>query len=265
MTPGLIITVGELAVTPVKGTRLQHPESVEITEHGARDDRRFLVVARTGRLYDAGLGPLTAVQSDWTPDSGLLTLKFPDGRVESDYVTRGPSVTARVTWDAGRLLGGHEASDRLSEALCEYLGKEVVLVETAEPGSGIDDAAVTIVSDASVRSLAQSMGVEFDGRRFRMTLTITGAAPFEEEEWKGRLIEVGGCRLRVGRSVPRCVAVTHDPITGERDHPVLRQIAARPHSVGPDVVPVKAPFGVYASVERAGMVAIGQRVQVKSG
>lgn len=260
----MTITVSELALTPVKGTRLQHPQSVEITKRGALDDRRFLVVARTGRIYDAGLGPLNAVQSAWTPDTGLLTLQFPDGRVESDHVTRGPAVAAKVTWDAGRLVDGHQASDRLSAALCEYLGKHVVLIETAEPGTGIDDAAVTIVSDASVRTLAQTMGLAFDGRRFRMTLTITGAAPFEEEEWSGRLIDVGSCRLRVEGSVPRCAVVTHDPATGKHDHPVLRQIAARPQSVGPDGVHVKAPFGVYASVERPGVVAIGHRVQVKS-
>ena len=87
-TSSLTITVRELALTPVKGTGLQHPQRVEITKRGALDDRRFLVVGIRGRIYDAGLGPLNAVQSAWTPNSGLLTLTFPDGRVESDHVTR---------------------------------------------------------------------------------------------------------------------------------------------------------------------------------
>ena len=58
--------------------------------------------------------------------------------------------------------------------------------------------------------------------------------------------------------VPRCVATTRDPATGDKDFDTLKAIAAyRPLMTEPRGV----PFGLYAEVERPGRVALGDAVE----
>ncbi len=96
-------------------------------------------------------------------------------------------------------------------------------------------------------------------RRFRMTLTLAGADPHEEDSWGGRRIRAGSCVLRIEGAVPRCVAVTHHPETGKRDRATLRGILAYRRPANRDD-PVQVPFGVYAYVEEPGRIAVGDAV-----
>ena len=60
--------VARINVTPVKSLRLHHPDSVELTPSGAREDRRFLFVDEGRRLYN-GKRDTTLVRSSatWEP------------------------------------------------------------------------------------------------------------------------------------------------------------------------------------------------------
>lgn len=92
-----------------------------------------------------------------------------------------------------------------------------------------------------------------------MNLELDGLAPFEEEGWTGCLLRVGEAVIRVLGQVPRCVATTRDPATGDKDFDTLRHIAAyRPLMREPRGV----PFGMYAEVEVPGRVAVADLVEL---
>jgi uncharacterized protein YcbX len=118
---------------------------------------------------------------------------------------------------------------------------------------------LTLVSAASVEELARrgSYARTLDARRFRLDIELAGCEPFEEDTWQGRLVEVGGARIRVHGQIPRCRVTTQSPETGAKDWNTLTQIAKfRPRIPGDGGL----PFGMYAEVEVPGSVALGDRV-----
>ena len=67
---------------------------------------------------------------------------------------------------------------------------------------------------------------------------------FAEDAWVGRVLRIGGLRMRVDLRDQRCVMVTIDPVTLHRDPAILRAIARERDN----------RLGVYGSaVERAGI------------
>jgi hypothetical protein len=117
---------------------------------------------------------------------------------------------------------------------------------------------LTIVSLASVEELGGRGGYEgeLDPMRFRCNLELEGATPFEEETWDGQRVRIGGAVVRIAGQIPRCAVTTHDPTTGLRDWNTLKQIA----SFRPLMATRQVPFGVYATVDEPGRVAVGDQV-----
>jgi hypothetical protein len=256
--------VAELSHTPVKGTRLAHPAGVDVDEHGVCDDRLFHVVAAaSGKQLDVKRNALARVESAWDRESGRLVLRLPGRPPVEAPVDLGEPVTGHVPWDGMRPVRGHAVLGPFSAALSEHLGEPVALVQVSDPGRGIDVAPLTLVSAASIERLERELGHDGLGSaRFRMNLVIDGVGEHEEDEWYGRRVRVGDCVLRVTGPVPRCVAVTRDPATAERDADTLRAIVAyRPPITVPGAAEaVSAPFGVYAEVERAGRIGVSDAV-----
>jgi uncharacterized protein YcbX len=119
------------------------------------------------------------------------------------------------------------------------------------PGRGMTDTdypSVSIKSLASLRALSGHMGVALDPRRFRGNIWLDGLAPWEEFDWAGQEISVGGARLRVVERVARCNATKNNPETGIRDADTLG--ALETHFGHKD-------FGVYCEVIEGGPVADG--------
>jgi uncharacterized protein YcbX len=262
------VRVAELSYTPVKGTRLVHPEAVEVDETGVRDDRLFhVVLADRERQVGATRAALAPIASAWDPDSRRLALRMPDGRVVEDRVELGGELAGRVSWRDWAPVAGREVRGPWAEALTEHLGEPVSLALTTVPRRAVDVGPVTLVSTASVARLERALGQDGIGvRRFRMNLVVDGAEEHEEDGWYGGHVSVGECVLRVTGPVPRCVVTTRDPITGVRDADVLRAIvgyrAPIPIPARPPGDTVDAPFGVYAEVARPGRIAAGDAVEL---
>jgi uncharacterized protein YcbX len=117
------------------------------------------------------------------------------------------------------------------------------------------NAPVTLVSDGSLARLAREAGREaIDARRFRMLFQLEGCDAHEEDTWGGRTFAAGSAVLRVGGPVDRCAVTTRDPDTGERDLETLRLLKDYRGQRESDGAVL---FGVYAYVERPGVVRIG--------
>jgi uncharacterized protein YcbX len=176
------------------------------------------------------------------------------------------AVTARADEDAGTLTLSHpqlsdltidpdDAADRgrfldwVSPICPQGVPGPVGLARA--PGRGMTDTdfpSVSVKSLASLRVLSEHMGVTLDPRRFRGNIWLDGLVPWQEFNWVGREITIGGARLKVVERVVRCNATKNNPVTGIRDAETLGALEA--HYGHKD-------FGVYCQVIAGGPVADG--------
>lgn len=252
-------TVARLNVTPVKGTRLAHPGWVDLTPVGIIGNRRFHFVDAHGELASCtDVGALMRLASDWDPGNSEIAIVFPDGvRVAGSAARPG---AAHVSDFDGKPVPGRFVEGPVNEAVSTFAGRALRLVMADEEGDGPDVHRLSLVGLGSVADLGARHGrPDLDPRRFRMNLELDGLAPFEEEGWTGCLLRVGEAVIRVLGQVPRCVATTRDPATGDKDFDTLKHIAAyRPLMREPRGV----PFGMYAEVEVPGRVAVADLVEL---
>jgi uncharacterized protein YcbX len=251
-------TISRLNVTPVKGTRLNHPDELRIERHGAAFDRDFFLVDPAGERLPSKVAPrMFRVTSSYHDEADELTFGFPDGTART-----GPAAgdgDALVVDFYGRSVPAHVVGGPWEATFTAYLERPARLARADEPGAGTDVEPVTIVSLASVEELARrGERSTLDARRFRMTMELDGCEPHEEDTWSDRIVRIGDVELVVGERVPRCVITTLDPDTGERDFSTLKVIS-RYRGVPPRTSP---PFGVYARVAVPGVVHVGDDVTV---
>ena len=246
--------VTALAIAPVKGMRLVAADTLDLRAAGPAGDRAFLLRGADGKIAMTTRHPrLLQVVPAWDAARGELALAFPDGARVAGPIVRGEAVTTRF-YD-GRPVAGHVVEGPFAAALSDHLGTPVQLVAREDGETGGDDAAVTLMSRASLASLGEALDRDVDGRRFRMTITIDGVGAWEEHGWGGREVRAGGAVLRVAAPVARCVVTTRDPDDGRTDAPVLKALAGLR---GKDDV----TFGVWCDVVTPGAVAVGDAVDV---
>jgi uncharacterized protein YcbX len=246
------VKVTRLAIAPVKGMRLVDADELRIDATGARGDRAFCVVDAESRLQLTTRTPrLLQIAPRW--DGTTLALRFPDGTEVAEEPQLGAPATTHNY--AGRAVPGHIVGGALSAAVADHLSRDVRLFARAAGERLADDAPVSLMSDATLQALAPALdGSTPDARRFRMTIAIDGAAPWEEHGWGGREIAAGAVRLRGIEPVPRCVVTTRDPERGETDAPVLAALAQLRGKRG-------VTFGIWCDVVAPGSVRLGDDVR----
>jgi len=252
-----VISVSRLSVAPVKAMGLHHPEQVRIERTGVPQDRRFVLVTGKGEPVDGRHhGSLMTVVPVCDEGGERLSMRFPDGRVIEDEVVAEGDVLEVDTY-AGP-VGVRLVAGPWSSAVSELAGVPLRLARTERAGDALDEYAVSLVSLASVEELSRrgGRGEPVDAGRFRMLLELDGCRPHEEDGWLDRRVRVGDVVIRVAAHDARCAITTMSPTTGEVDFPTLKTIAAYRGSQGRQL-----RFGMYASVEEAGDVRVGDLVE----
>lgn len=247
------IAVSALTLVPVKGMRATRPDRVRLEAPGPVGDRAFFVIDPDDRIVATTKTPaLLAVEPDWDAERDVLTLRFPDGSVVADTPKSDAETTTLLHGD--RPMRGRLVEGPLATAVSDYLHRPVRLLRRDPAGVGADDAPATLMSEGSVRALAPELGGRvIDGRRFRMTVTVTGVPAWTEHDWSGREVGVGEATLRVTAPVPRCVVTTRNPETGANDERMLHALA---QLRGKDDL----TLGVWCEVVRPGPVRLGDPV-----
>ena len=94
-----------------------------------------------------------------------------------------------------------------------------------------------------------------DVRRFRPNLVVAtpdGVEDFVEIGWVGKRVRIGEAELAIAMGCPRCVMITHGFDDLPQDTGLMRTVVREANQ----------NVGVYARVERAGRVAVGDSVEV---
>jgi uncharacterized protein YcbX len=254
------IEVTGLGITPVKGTRLRAVDSVRLGPGGVRENRRFFLINDKDEMVNAThLGGLNAIVSDYDDSNRHLSLEFPDGRLLAAEVLLGDELSARFYGEPApaRLVSGE-----WSDAISEYVGQPLRLVEAGEDGA-VDRGAVgamTLISRASLRRLAaQADQSSVDVRRFRMLIEVDGVDAHEEDGWVGRTLRVGETILQGRGHVGRCVITNRDPDSGEITLQTLKILGRYRRDVE-TTEPVA--FGIYGEVLQPGTIHVGDPVEV---
>jgi len=126
------------------------------------------------------------------------------------------------------------------------------------PGHSFSDVAAKclhIVNLATVRDLEVAVGMTLNPLRFRANVYFDGAEPWQEKQWLGRHLSIGGVRFKVTSETVRCDATNVNPDTAERDGtipPTLQRIFGSPC------------LGIYAKVVDGGDIRPGDRVEAQA-
>jgi uncharacterized protein YcbX len=236
MELGHISALFRYPIKSMAGVRL---ESATIGWHGIEGDRRLAI----RRLADRGAFPfLTASRLP------ALLLYQPIGRQD----TKGEPLPTHIRTPEGREY--RLTDEALREEIAARHGAAVELLQLRH---GIfDEAAVSAITWATIRSIAHEAGLDADVRRFRPNLVIDtrGAQPFEEDRWVGRVLEFGsegtGPAISVTMRDERCVVMNLDPDTAEANAEVMKSVIRMNDNHA----------GVYGTVVRTGEVRVGQVV-----
>jgi uncharacterized protein YcbX len=230
----LVGRVAALWRYPVKSMGAEPLREVQVSWHGLAGDRRWAFV-RDGRIR-SGFPWLTMRQR---PDMGRYRPRFeePDRPDASRTMVRTPS--------------GAEL-DVVDPALAAELGDGVRVIKHDR---GIfDTMPLSLVTTRTVADLGALVGSELDVLRFRPNLVIeaAGQGPSPEDTWVGRVLRVGGMRMRIDARDQRCDMVNVDPATSRRDPAVLRAIATHR----------QVCLGVYGTTVEPGHVTVGDPVRI---
>ncbi|WP_117210608.1 MOSC domain-containing protein [Allorhizocola rhizosphaerae] len=255
---------------PVKGCSALAHDAAAVQPWGLEGDRRWLVVGPEGVAITQrevpGLGQLRAV-----PGRDHLALTHS----KDSYLVPNEAFTIPLTSKIfGAVVPARSAGPDADAWVSKVLGVPAQLVwmddpTTARPvvpdfgipGDVVSFADVTpllLANTASLRRLNDWIA-EGDSpdegplpmNRFRPNLVIDGAAPFQEDEWVGRTIQIGQLAYRVPQACGRCVVTTTDQATGAKGREPLRTLA-RHRNVEQQLL-----FGVHLTPVEPGEVRVG--------
>ncbi len=220
---------------PVKSMAAEDLDGVEISWHGLAGDRRWAFI-RDGQVR-SGFPWLTIRDR---PELAHYRPHF----AEPDRPDASPTL---VRTPAGGEL------DVADPALAAELGPGVRVIK--QNRGVFDTMPLSLLTTQALAGLGRLAGTDLAAGRFRPNLLVDASGrDFPEDAWVGRVLRIGGLRMRVDQRDKRCVMVTIDPVTLLRDPAILRAIARERD----------ARLGVYGSTMEPGRVAAGDPVELCS-
>jgi uncharacterized protein YcbX len=248
---------------PVKGFTPEACDTLTVLDEGRIAGDRVLGVrfADTDAADDAWSRKTGMLVLMNTPGLACLRVRF-DERASRLQISLGTSLLLDEPLNA-------EGRRRIGTILTDYvlqLGENPL---TGHPerlplrviGDGYspryhDDAAgrVTLHGRGSLQALQTMLGNEVSELRFRSNIAIDGLSAWEEQSWVGRKIRIGAVEFDVVKPKTRCLATHANPVTGERDLPVLTTLTQKFGQENPTFGVAMVPTGA------GGQIRVGDQV-----
>ena len=221
---------------PVKGFTLEACDSLTALPEGRIAGDRVL-----GFRFADSLAPDPAWSRKYefvalvnTPGLARLQLRF-DHKAQQLRIASDGAVLVAAMLDA-------DGRRRLAAVVADYVLKLDENPLSGHPerlplrvvGDGVtpryqDNEAgqITLHSRESLTAIAAAAGdPALDEARFRSNIAIEGVNAWEEQDWFGRKIRIGGVTFDVARQKTRCLATHANPRTGERDLPLMTTLVS---------------------------------------
>ncbi len=239
-----LIKVGNIKALyryPVKSMAGESVEEIRVGWHGFEADRRYSFVQSENK---AGFPWLTARQFH------KLILYKP--RFEDSENAKMSEII--VTTPDGKELP--LKSDEILEEIQKDSGYKIHWMQLY---SGIFDSMdLSVISTNTIDAISEKVGIKMDPRRFRPNILIEpDDKKASEQKWIGKTLVFGEhgdlARIRLNREDPRCLIVSLDPDTAERNEEIQKEIALN----------FKNEAGVYASCNWPGKIHVGQNIYIK--
>lgn len=243
-----MLNVARLYRHPIKGIGAEELDQTDV--HAGQTlplDRVWAVAHEAAKLGEgwvscsnfirgAKSGALMAVTAKC--EGNLITLRHPD----LEPLTLDPDTDGAVlvNWVQPICNPDRAAPARLVRAAAQGL--------TDSPFPSI-----SILNYASLRALEDVAGRMLNPRRFRGNIWFDGDGPWQEFEWIGNDLLIGGVQFEVRERITRCTATQIDPETGKPD---AQTLALLQNGWG------YQDFGIYAVARTSGTVAVGDPVEV---
>lgn len=220
---------------PVKSMAPEELDGVEVSWHGLAGDRRWAFI-RDGQVR-SGFPWLTIRER---PELAHYLPRF----AEPERPNASATLVRRPT--GGEL-------DVADPRLAAELGPGVRVIK--QDRGVFDTFPLSLLTTQTLASLGRLVGTGLPAARFRPNLLVDACGwDFPEDAWVGRVLRIGGLRMRVDARDQRCMVVTIDPVTLRREPAILRAIARERD----------ARLGVYGSTVEPGRVALGDPVELES-
>lgn len=221
---------------PVKSMGAVSLPEVDVSWHGLVGDRRWAFIRND--VPHSGFSWFTlrerADLSHYVP-----SLVEPDRPDHSAVMVRTPSGTVFDVTDPA-----------LGAELCPG-GMRVIKMDRGV----FDTFPLSIITTQTITRLGEMVGDRLHVQRFRPNVLVDAmeGAPFSEDDWVGRMLCIGGMRMRVDKRDGRCVVITIDPVTTQRNPSILRTVAQDRQGC----------LGVYGSTIQPGRVALDDLVFIE--
>ena len=222
---------------PVKSMGAEELAEVDVSWHGLVGDRRWAFIRNN--VVQSGFPWLTLRECK---DMSHYSPSF----VEPAQPDKSPTV---VRTPSGGIF---DVTDPALGAELSPGGARVI-----KQDRGIFDTfPLSLITTQTIARLGEVVGAQLDVQRFRPNILVEAAdgAPFAEDGWVGCVLRIGGLRMRVDKRDGRCVVITIDPVTTERNPAILRAVAQDRQGC----------LGVYGSTVEPGRVAVNDLVVIES-
>lgn len=237
---------------PVKSHGREALDAVTLRTGEAMPWDRHWAVTREGSAHDGGWSPCqNFLIGTRIPALAAIWARFDEGarRLTLTHADRPPiSFDPDDPGDAARFLDWVRPlvpSDRA--------GPDSLVRAGSRGMTDTDFPSISLMNRSSHRAVSQRFGRPLEEERWRGNIWFDGLGPWEEFEWLGRRLRVGGAILEVRERIVRCQHTAANPRNGRRDADTLGTLEAGwGHT----------DFGVYAEVIEGGSVTIGDSVEV---
>ena len=229
--------IKELRIYPVKSFAGSSLEQVELEGRGFKNDRRWMLVDENGRFVSQREYPfLTLWQAKVNEDS----LEFKHKETEEVFVIEQAKAINGDLIDV-EVWGAHFQARLVeipNDILVQKLSIPARLVYMADdsrrdidPSYAKDNEEVSfadgypylITNTASLDVLSERLGEKLEMLRFRPNIVVESSTPFAEDEWK--TIKINQQQFRIPKPCARCVMITIDPKTTQKNPKVMGTLA----------------------------------------